>query len=193
MKKENFCEIFGEIRDEHIAEARDGGRAGTPALLKWAAAAACLCLVIFAVSQTIPRSERPDSGVTDTVLPPTITIMEKTYTAPNMPVEELPAGYHYLRDLTEAEANDTGLAGCAIYVDPQDKDMSTVYLYQECGTLVGEDAVDNAQRQWAYVQWIAVPETDLDGDPAGYDPRPDERTYGEEIREQDPEESTSQG
>ena len=51
-----------------------------------------------------------------------------------MPVEELPEEYHYLRDLTEKEANDTGLAGCAIYVNPQDEDMSEIYLYQECGT-----------------------------------------------------------
>lgn len=189
MKKETFCEILGEIRDEHIAEARDGFRARKPALLKWAAAAACLCLVIFAVSKTIPRSEHPDAGVTDAALPPTITIMEKNYTAPDMPVEKLPAGYHYLRDLTEKEANGTGLAGCAIYVDPQDRDMNTVYLYQECGTPIDEDTVDNTRRQWAYVQWSAVPETALDGDPAGYDPQPSDRTYDGEIGEQDPAEN----
>lgn len=188
MKKETFCEILGELRDEHVAEAR-GGKAGTPALLKWAAAAACLCLVIFAVSKTLPRSEHPDAGGSDAALPPTITIMEKNYTAPDIPVEELPAGYHYLRDLTEKEANSTGLAGCAIYVDPQDEDMNTVYLYQECGTPIDEDTVDNTRRQWAYVQWSAVPETDLDGDPTGYDPLPGDRTYDGEIGEQDPAEN----
>ncbi len=192
MKKETLCAILGDIRDEHIAEARCVSRMRKPVLLKWAAAAACLCLVLFAVSKTLPRSERPDAGMTDAVLPPTITIMDKSYTAPNMPVEKLPAGYHYLRDLTEKEANDTGLAGCAIYVDPQDEDMNTVYLYQECGTPIDEDTVDNTQRQWAYVQWIAVSETDLDGDPAGYDPLPDDRTCDDEIGEQDPAESTSQ-
>ena len=36
--------------------------------------------------------------------------MNKNYVAPNMPVEELPEEYHYLRDLTEKEANDTGWA-----------------------------------------------------------------------------------
>ena len=87
---------------------------------------------------------------------PLITIMNKNYVAPNMPVEELPEEYHYLRDLTEKEANDTGLAGCAIYVNPQDEDMSEIYLYQECGTPIDEHTVDNTQRQWAYVQWSVV-------------------------------------
>ena len=40
---------------------------------------------------------------------PLITIMNKNYVAPNMPVEELPEEYHYLRDLMEKEANDTGV------------------------------------------------------------------------------------
>ena len=38
---------------------------------------------------------------------PLITIMNKNYVVPNMPVEELPEEYHYLRDLMEKEANDT--------------------------------------------------------------------------------------
>lgn len=193
MKKENFCEILGDIRGEHIAEARDGGRVRKPAPLKWAAAAAaCLCLVLFAVSKTAPTPEYPDAGTNDTVPSPMITIMNRNYFAPNMPVEALPAGYHYLRDLTEKEANDTGLAGCAIYVDPQDKDMNTVYLYQECGTPITEGTVDNTQRQWAYVQWSTVSEADLDGNPDGYDPRPNDWIYDEEIGEQDPAETDPQ-
>ena len=64
--------------------------------------------------------------------------MNKNYVAPNIPVEELPEEYHYLRDLMEKEVNDTGLAGCAIYVNPQDEDMSEIYLYQECGTPIDE-------------------------------------------------------
>ena len=41
-----------------------------------------------------------------------------------MPVGKLPSEYRYLRNLTAKEANGTDLAGCAIYVDPQDTGMS---------------------------------------------------------------------
>jgi hypothetical protein len=113
--------------------------------------AACLCFIVAVAAVIIPFSENRD-----TVSAPTITIMDKNYIAPNMPIEKLPAEYHYLRDLTEKEANNTGLEGCAIYINPQDKDMSTIYLYQECGTPIDENTVDNTQRQWAYMQWIVI-------------------------------------
>ena len=74
-----------------------------------------------------------------------ITILGKNYIAPDMPVGKLPSEYRYLRNLTAKEANSTDLAGCAIYVDPQDTGMSTLYLYQECGTPIDERTVDNVQ------------------------------------------------
>lgn len=46
MRKEEFCEIFGDINEKHIAEARAERRAGKPAWLRWGAMAACLCLVV---------------------------------------------------------------------------------------------------------------------------------------------------
>lgn len=98
--------------------------------------------------------------------PPTITLGDQDYVAHNMPVEALPEEYQYLRDLTQQEANDTGLEGCAIYADPQDQDMSTIYLYQECGTPIDENTVDTEQRQWAYVQWVSSGERDETSDPA---------------------------
>ena len=47
MKKEAFFEILGELDDDIVREAASNvkeNRAGRPARLKWAAAAACLCL-----------------------------------------------------------------------------------------------------------------------------------------------------
>ena len=81
--------------------------------------------------------------------------MGKIYLAHHMPVDKLPATYHYLRDLTVEEANNTELTGSAIYVDPQDENMYTIYLYQECGTPIDSNTIDNTKRQWAYVKWTA--------------------------------------
>ena len=45
MKKEEFCELFGEIRQEYISEAVKPEKKKSLLWLKWGAAAACLCLV----------------------------------------------------------------------------------------------------------------------------------------------------
>lgn len=46
MKKEEFCQILGDISEKHIADARADRKTKKPALLKWGAIAACLCLVL---------------------------------------------------------------------------------------------------------------------------------------------------
>ena len=164
MTKEKFYEVFGDINETHVKAAGEYHKVKKPIWIKWGAVAACLCFVLAAVSVAMPLSAhpRPDAQADDTAPAPMITIMGKNYTAPNMPVAELPAEYHYLRDLTKKEANNTGLEGCAIYVNPQD-DMNAIYLYQACGTPLDEYTVNNTQRQQAYVQWIAVSETESGG------------------------------
>ena len=89
-------------------------------------------------------------------LPPMIVLEGKKYTAPYMPVNELPEGYTYWGDLTAAQANDTGLAGCGIYVNAESDGIPDFYLYQECGTPIDENTIDSTKIQWAYVQWIQV-------------------------------------
>lgn len=165
MTEEKLYEVFGDISERHIKEAEEDPKAGKPVRIKWGTAAACLCFLVIAVRLTMPLSAhpRPDTETDDTVPAPMVTIMGKHYTAPNMPVEELPAGHHYLRNLTEKEANHTGLEGCVIYIDPQDEDRNAICLYQERGTSIDEYTVDNTHRQQAYVQWIAVSETESDG------------------------------
>ena len=34
-----------------------------------------------------------------------------------------------------------------------ERGFADFYLYQECGTPVSEDTVDNTRLQWAYVRW----------------------------------------
>ncbi len=162
MTNENLYELFGGISEAHIQAARDYRR--RPAFLWRSIIAACVCLVIAASCVIRPSAAQPADGTSDAVPAPMLTINGRHYFAPDAPVGELPAGYHYLRNLTAVEADHTQLEGCAIYVDPQDADMRTLYLYQECGTPVSESAVDNTKRQWAYVKWTAS-ETETDGAP----------------------------
>lgn len=46
MRKEEFCDILGDISEKHIAEARAERKAKKTLWLKWGAVAACLCLVV---------------------------------------------------------------------------------------------------------------------------------------------------
>lgn len=87
-------------------------------------------------------------------LPPMITLFDKNYVAPYLPVNELPDGYEYIGDLTEEQANDTGLAGCRMYAITESDSLSDIYVYQECGTPIDENTLDSTKLQWAYVQWI---------------------------------------
>ena len=44
MRKEAFCEVFGDIREDYVQEARAGSKVRKPIRFKWAADAACLGL-----------------------------------------------------------------------------------------------------------------------------------------------------
>ena len=154
MTNIELYELIGDINETHIKGADECRKARNAVRLKLGAMAACLCLLLVCAGVIIPIYKQQDNETIDTVPAPMITIMGKDYFAPDMPVDNLPAEYRYLRDLTEAEANNTGLAGCAIYVDPQDADICSIYLYQECGTPIDGYTVDNTKRQLAYVKWV---------------------------------------
>ena len=154
MSTKKFAEALSALDSKYIEEAMDyQKKARKPGWLKWGMMAACMCLMVASLVAVISFYGNQKTEITDMVPAPMITVMGRNYFAPDMPVDELPAGYHYLRSLTAEEANNTQLEGCAIYIDPQDGDMKTIYLYQECGTPVGENTVDNTKRQWAYVKW----------------------------------------
>lgn len=79
---------------------------------------------------------------------------DKTFFANTMSIDELPEDYEYMGDLTDEEANDTGLAGCKYYANKYISSFDEFYVYQECGTPIGENAAENTQRQWSYVKWV---------------------------------------
>lgn len=109
--------------------------------------ATLLLLIMAAVSGC---GQPSDSQTGD--LPPTLDLYGQKYVAPYLPVEELPEGYTYLGELSEEQANGTGLAGCKMYAVAQLDSLPDFYLYQECGTPIDDHTIDAENRQWAYVQ-----------------------------------------
>lgn len=86
-------------------------------------------------------------------LPPMIEVFGNYYTALDMPVNQLPDGYPYLGELTESQANDTGLSGHKMYAQTVLDSVPDFYVYQQCGTPVDENTIDSEKIQWAYVKW----------------------------------------
>ena len=46
MKREEFCEILGDISEDYVRAAGAGRRARRPRRMKWGVIAACLCLLL---------------------------------------------------------------------------------------------------------------------------------------------------
>jgi hypothetical protein len=118
------------------------------------ALALALGIVLSLVSCSKTQSEEETRTEILSDIAPTIVIGDRSYNAPGMPVSELPEGYDYIGDLSEEAAYNTGLAGTPMYAESQ-SDFVDFYLYQECGTPVSEDTIDNTQLQMAYVHWIS--------------------------------------
>ena len=73
MKKQRILNVLGQVDEEYIQEAAPGERQArkkNPRWVKWAAAAACLCLIVAGmigaidgVRQRVPQEERPSPGI----------------------------------------------------------------------------------------------------------------------------------
>ena len=68
-------------------------------------------------------------------------------------VNELPEGYEYGGKLTEEQLKYADIDGTEYYFDKHRENLYDFYVYQECGTPVDDENVDNIKRQWAYVKW----------------------------------------
>lgn len=106
-----------------------------------------ICMFLLVACGQQQNAEAPNTPA------PSIVINDQHFYAPNMPVNELPEGYEYIGVLSEAAANGTGLEGCKMYAIKEKDSFRDFYLYQECGTPIGNNTVDTTKRQWAYVQW----------------------------------------
>lgn len=108
------------------------------------------CIAVAVCFLTNPRETVEDN--VQWAVRPTILMNGSRYIDPNMPASKLPYGYEYAGTLDSAQANDTGLEGCAYYTSPYNPD--DIYVYQECGTPVGTHERDTTQWQWMYQQWL---------------------------------------
>ena len=64
MKKEEFCDVLGDINESYVEEARAGRTIKKPVWIKWGAIAACLCVVI-SLSVIILHQDEPELLTTE--------------------------------------------------------------------------------------------------------------------------------
>lgn len=98
--------------------------------IPWAAAAACLCLLIAAIPVFSQKPSTPQEGTTDYGGPPRVAVNGRTYViSPYLAnAEELPDGFTYA-GTTDV---DNGFEDCAYYTNPDIPEW--IYVYQEVRT-----------------------------------------------------------
>ena len=98
--------------------------------IPWAAAAACLCLLIAAIPVFSLKPSTPQEGTTDYGGPPRVAVNGRTYViSPYLAnAEELPDGFTYA-GTTDV---DNGFEDCAYYTNPDIPEW--IYVYQEIRT-----------------------------------------------------------
>lgn len=98
--------------------------------IAWAAAAACLCLLIAAIPVFSQKPSTPQEGTTDYGGPPRVAVNGRTYViSPYLAnAEELPDGFTYA-GTTDV---DNGFEDCAYYTNPDIPEW--IYVYQEIRT-----------------------------------------------------------
>ena len=67
-------------------------------------------------------------------------------------VSELPDGYSYAGELTDQEKEFAYINGAKYYLPMGTESIDDFYVYQECGTPVSEQEIDNTKRQLSYVK-----------------------------------------
>ena len=98
--------------------------------IPWAAAAACLCLLLAAIPAFSQKPSTPQEGTTDYGGPPRVAVNGRTYViSPYLASsEELPDGFTYA-GTTDV---DNGFEDCAYYTNPDIPEW--IYVYQEVRT-----------------------------------------------------------
>lgn len=156
MRKEDFAEVLGGIREEYVREAETAKRTGTPAWVKWGTAAACLCLAVLAAAMLFRTPETPQGGPDREVTadgPPYCVIDGTVYMiSPYVSVtDELPDGFE--------PAGTTDIVGgfedCPYYLNPDMPEW--VYVYHEVrtdGTVDAAGTLTSTAPHHAYVRYV---------------------------------------
>lgn len=129
----------------------------------------------LAVGATLAGAAEPDadkSGETEDVQwdeSPKLTLFGTRYRQIELtPLDAPPENYAFAGRLTEAQAGDTGAAGCAYYLDLRTDSVPDIYVFMPFAS-TGIGAAGDSQPQWAYFRWVneKIPPDAPDADAPG--------------------------
>ena len=188
MTNEKLYEILGDINEKHVYEARAYHKAKKPIWAKWGAIAACLVLVcVVAIPLFLHNNDSVTApGIADAA--PMIYVNDTLYkqSTSQTSFNELKDDFVYLGVIESDVTNFQGTNDAGNYLDGIPKENfqanhpivgAEIYQYGE-NIVVGIGG-----KYWLYENYHS---TDLDGNPDGYGPLPNNQTSGEEVSEQDP-------
>ena len=188
MNSKKFSEAMSELDSKYVDEAVNyKKKAKKPIWAKWGAIAACLVLVCVVA---IPFFSHNNSVTTPDIADaaPMIYVNDTLYkqSTSQTSFNELKDDFVYLGVIESDVTNFQGTNDAGNYLDGIPKENfqanhpivgSEVYQYGE-NIVVGIGG-----KYWLYENYHS---TDLDGNPDGYDPLPNNQTSAEEVSEQDP-------
>lgn len=189
MNSKKFSEAMGELDTKYVDEAISyKKKAQNPVWVKWGAVAACLAFVCAAAICLFPNNNGnvTTPGTADAA--PMIYVNDTLYkqSVSQASFNELKDDFVYLGVIESDVTNFQGSNDAGNYLDgiPRENFQANhpivgaeVYQY-------GENIVVEIEgKYWLYEN---CHNTDLDGNPNGYDPLPNNQTSGEEASEQDP-------
>ena len=188
MTNEKLYEILDEINEMNVYEARAYHKAKKPIWAKWGAIAACLVLVcVVAIPLFLHNNDSVTTpGIADAA--PMIYVNDTLYkqSTSQTSFNELKDDFVYLGVIESDVTNIQGTNDAGNYLDGIPKENfqanhpivgAEIYQYGE-NIVVGIGG-----KYWLYENYHS---TDLDGNPDGYGPLPNNQTSGEEVSEQDP-------
>ena len=188
MTNEKLYEVLGDINEKYVSEARVSQKAKKPIWAKWGAIAACLVLVcVVATPLFLHNNDSVTTlGIADAA--PMIYVNDTLYkqSTSQTSFNELKGDFIYLGVIESDVTNFQGTNDAGNYLDGIPKENfqanhpivgAEVYQYGE-NIVVGIGG-----KYWLYENYHS---TDLDGNPDGYGPLPNNQTSAEEVSEQDP-------
>ena len=188
MNAKKFSEAMSELDSKYVDEAISyKKKAKKPVWAKWGAIAACLVLVcVVAIPFFSHNNSVTTPGIADAA--PMIYVNDTLYkqSTSQTSFNELKDDFVYLGVIESDVTNFQGTNDAGNYLDGIPKENfqanhpivgAEVYQY-------GDNIVVKIEgKYWLYENYH---NTDLDGNPDGYDPLPNNQTSGEEVSEQDP-------
>lgn len=188
MTNEKLYEVLGDINEKYVSEARVYQKAKKPIWAKWGVVAACLVLVCVVATPLFLHNN--DSVTTPGIADasPMIYVNDTLYkqSTSQTSFNELKDDFVYLGVIESDVTNFQGTNDAGNYLDGIPKENfqanhpivgAEVYQYGE-NIVVGIGG-----KYWLYENYH---NTDLDGNPDGYGPLPNNQTSAEEVSEQDP-------